>query len=352
MSGRVRRGAAPATDAVQDPVTAAPNSERETGLDSKGPMATDFVSDIEVLDNAVPATPKRRPGLLYGLVHTARPKQWVKNVLVFAAPGAAGALTEPGVFAQTALAFALFSIAASGTYFVNDARDVHADRLHPKKRHRPIAAGIVPLWLGWTVGILLMVGAVATAFAVGTVGLGAIVAVYVLLTLNYSIWMKHIALLDIAVVAAGFILRALAGGVATGVPISQWFVIVTSFGSLFMVIAKRRAEFSDAGEDAHRTRAALAGYSVELLEHMRTVSSAVTITAYCLWAFEKAGAADSGGIWFELSIAPFLLALFRYAMVCDQGRGGAPEEVILGDRMLQVIGLAWLATFAVGIYVG
>lgn len=318
-------------------------------------MTTETASDLDVADvSATSPTPTARrswkttlPG---GLLREARPKQWIKNVLVFAAPGAAGMLMHRAVFVDAVVAFALFSLAASGTYFVNDARDVDADRHHPRKRHRPIAAGIVPVWLGWTMGIGLMAVSTALAFGLGTWQLGLVISIYLVLTLNYSIWMKHIALLDIAVVAAGFILRALAGGVATGVPISEWFIIVTSFGSLFMVVAKRRAEFHDVGDDAaHKTRASLADYSVDLLNHMRTVSSAVCISAYCLWAFERADQVGEA-IWFQLSIAPFLLALFRYAMVCDQGRGGAPEEVILGDRMLQILGLVWIGCFAVGLY--
>lgn len=318
-------------------------------------MTTDTAPDLDVADASAlsPAPTARRswkqtlPG---GLLREARPKQWVKNVLVFAAPGAAGMLLDRTVFADTMLAFVLFSFAASGTYFVNDARDVDADRQHPHKRHRPIAAGIVPVWLGWAVGVALMVASIALAFGFGTWQLGLVISIYLVLTLNYSIWMKHIALLDIAVVSAGFILRALAGGVAAGVPISEWFIIVTSFGSLFMVVGKRRAEFHEVGEDAaHKTRASLADYSVDLLNYMRTVSSAVCVSAYCLWAFERASQVGEA-IWFQLSIAPFLLALFRYAMVCDQGRGGAPEEVILGDRMLQVLGLVWIGCFAVGVY--
>lgn len=323
-------------------------------------MTTETAPDLDVADPPSGPEPSGGPAarrswkqtLVGGLLREARPKQWVKNVLVFAAPGAAGMLLQRPVFVEALFAFVVFSLAASGTYFVNDARDVDADRHHPRKCHRPIAAGVVPVWLGWLVGVGLMAASLGLAFASGNWQLGLVLAIYLTLTVNYSIWMKHIPLLDIAVVAAGFILRALAGGVATGVPISEWFIIVTSFGSLFMVVAKRRAEFHDVGEDAAgKTRAALAGYSVDLLNHMRTVSSAVCIVGYCLWAFEKADQVGEA-IWFQLSIAPFLLALFRYAMVCDQGRGGAPEEVILGDRMLQALGLVWIGCFAVGIYAG
>lgn len=283
-----------------------------------------------------------------GLLREARPKQWVKNVLVFAAPAAAGALSlsAPAKLGRTLLAFVAFSLAASGTYFLNDARDVEADRMHPKKCRRPIAAGIVPLWLGYTVGVGLLLLSVVMSWLLVNPGLAAAIAVYVTITTSYSIWLKHVPILDIVLVAAGFVVRAIGGGLAAPVRLSQWFLIVASFASLFMVAGKRHAEHMDLGDDAGSHRRTLEAYTPEFLNHVRTTSSAVTILAYCLWAFEKGG----GSIWFSLSVAPFVVALYRYAMRVEAGHGGAPEEVVLGDRFLQVAGLVWAALFAIGVY--
>ena len=298
---------------------------------------------------AAPAPDRPRPSLVAGLVRTARPKQWIKNVLVFAAPGAAGVLTEPDVLGLTALAFLLFCVAASGTYFLNDSLDVEADRRHPTKRFRPIAAGVVPVGLARVVGAVLLAVAIVAAFPVGGWELALVVGAYVVLTLSYSFYLKHQPVIDMAAVAAGFVLRTIAGGVAADVPISQWFLIVASFGSLFMVSGKRAAEFAEMGEDRTATRAALGAYTAGFLRYLRGVTSAIAIAAYCLWAFEKAEAAG-GQIWFELSIVPFVLGILRYALLLESGQGGAPEEVVLGDRTLQVFGALWVVVFAAGVY--
>ena len=195
--------------------------------------------------------------MVLGLLRLARPKQWVKNVLVFAAPGAAGVLDERGALVDTLLAFVCFCMAAAGTYFLNDVRDVEADRRHPTKRLRPVAAGTVPVGVATALGVLLLVGAIALGWAVRW-PLAATVAGYAALTTSYSAVLKHVAVVDVVAVAAGFVLRAIAGAAATGVPISDWFFIVTSFGSLFMVTGKRGAEAAEIGDDASAVRPSLA----------------------------------------------------------------------------------------------
>lgn len=291
-----------------------------------------------------------RLALARGLVRTARPKQWVKNVLVLAAPGAAGALTHVHPLLVTLGAFGIFCLVSSGTYFVNDSLDVAADRRHPTKRHRPIASGVVPVPLAWATGSVLLALGIGLAWLLAGTNLTIVVAAYVAVTLAYSTWLKHEAVLDIAAVAAGFLLRAIAGGLAIAVPLSDWFVIVASFGSLFMVAGKRYAEHRELGEHRGGHRATLATYSLGFLRYVRSLSSAVAIAAYCLWAFEKAAPAGHAAIWFELSIAPFVLAVLRYALLIDTGQGAAPEEVVLGDRTIQALGLLWVLVFALGVY--
>lgn len=292
------------------------------------------------------------------LLVEARPKQWVKNLLVFAAPGAAGVIDQPKPFLQTLGAFACFCLAAAGTYFLNDAADVEADRLHPKKRFRPIAAGDISVPLGRAVGVAAIVVAVLLALVINW-HLAIVVACYVTLTTAYSIWLKHIPVVDVVAVSAGFVLRAIAGAAAVDVPISNWFFIVASFGSLFMVVGKRRAEAGEMGEGEAATRSTLGAYSRDYLIQLQTVSMSVVLVGYCVWAFEKAtgtgtdlaAAAESSIPWFQLSIVPFALAVLRYAFLVDTGQGGAPEEIVLRDRSIQLMVLAWAALFAVGVYV-
>jgi decaprenyl-phosphate phosphoribosyltransferase len=291
----------------------------------------------------------RKDSLPAGLLRTARPRQWVKNVLVFAAPGAAGVLGHPGPFLRTLAAFGIFCVTASGIYFVNDALDQAADRLHPTKRYRPVASGVVPINLAYAVGGGLMVAGILLALLVKG-QLALVMTIYVGITFAYNLWLKDEAVVDLAAVASGFVLRAIAGGVAAGVVLSNWFLIVASFGSLFMVAGKRHAEHLDLGDSREDHRATLGQYSLSFLRYVRSVASAVAIAGYCVWAFEKAAVAGHGAIWFQLSIAPFVLAVLRYALLLDAGQGGAPEDIVLGDRPIELMGAAWIFLFALGVY--
>jgi len=283
-------------------------------------------------------------------LRTARPKQWTKNVLVFAAPAAAGVLDQRDAILQTLVAFVGFCLAASGTYFLNDANDAEADRLHPTKRLRPIAAGDLDARTARIIAVVLIVLALAVTAPVNDFKLAGVVGGYVVITLSYTMWLKYEPVIDLAAVASGFVLRAIAGGAATGVPLSDWFLIVAGAGSLFIVTGKRHAEQVELGSDSLEHRRTLGEYSTAFLGYVRAVASGVMITAYCLWAFENA-ASTGDETWFRLSIVPFVIAVLRYALVIDQGGGGAPEEVVLSDRVLQVVGFVWILTFALGVHV-
>lgn len=291
-----------------------------------------------------------RAALLGGLVRTARPKQWTKNVLVLAAPAAAGVLDDADALVETIVAFTAFCLAASATYFFNDALDADADRLHPRKRHRAVAAGVVTVPSALAIAGVLAAAALVLSFAAST-ALAAVVAGYLALTVAYSLWLKHEAVLDLAAVAAGFVLRLIAGGLAVGVPISEWFLIVAGAGSFFMATGKRHAETLELGDGAAAHRASLEEYSPTFLLYLRALSSGVAVLAYCLWAFQEA---DVGAepVWYELSIVPFVLGTLRYALLLDRGGGGAPEELVLSDRPLLAIGALWVVTFGVAVYAG
>jgi decaprenyl-phosphate phosphoribosyltransferase len=283
------------------------------------------------------------------LVATARPKQWVKNVLVVAAPAAAGVLNEGSAIFDTFVAFVAFCLAASGTYFLNDAFDVEADRLHARKRFRPIAAGEVPVRTAQLCGVVLILCGIGIGFLTGW-KLPVVITTYIVFTTTYSAWLKHVAVVDLGMVAAGFVLRLIAGAVAVDVPISVWFFIVGSFGSLFMVAGKRHAEHLDLGVERAGHRPTLSEYSLEYLGYVRSVASGVAMVGYCLWAFEKS-TGIAGVPWYELSIVPFVLAILRYALLVERGEGGAPEEIVLRDRPLQVMGVLWALTVGIGLYV-
>jgi decaprenyl-phosphate phosphoribosyltransferase len=317
---------------------------------------TDAIADISALARLEPGWSsrpvhgdQRSVHLAMSLLRAGRPKQWIKNVLVFGAPGAAGLLTHPAVLARTTAAFGIFCLAASGTYLVNDTIDVEADRLHPVKCRRPIASGEVPIRVALGAATAAIVLSVALA-ALLSWKLAAVTAIYAALTISYTLRLKNEPVLDIGAVAGGFVLRAVAGGVAVGIPLSSWFLIVASFGSLFMVVGKRQGEHTTLGADRAQHRETLATYTLEYLRYIRNVASAGTILAYCLWAFDRAGMAGTDVFWFQLSIAPFILGIFRYGLLIEGGLAEAPEEAVMGDRVLQVLGLMWTVLFAFGVY--
>ncbi len=285
---------------------------------------------------------------LPALVRACRPRQQVKNLLVAAAPGAAGVLTHPSVAERVAVAFACFCLLSSATYLLNDVRDRQEDARHPRRRLRPIAAGELSVTAAVSAAIVLALVGLAAAFAV-SLALAGVGAGYLALTISYSAWLRRIAVADLVAVSACFVLRALAGGAATGVPVSKWFMMVTCFGALFLVSGKRYAELRNEGVLA-ATRASLGDYSESYLRFVMILAAAVGSAAYCLWAFHGKG--SDGLSWYEVTIVPFVMWLLRYGLLIDQGAGQSPEELVLGDRFLLAVSALWVALFACAVYVG
>ncbi|WNV84340.1 decaprenyl-phosphate phosphoribosyltransferase [Umezawaea sp. Da 62-37] len=283
-----------------------------------------------------------------GLIKTARPHQWTKNVLVLAAPFVSTRILDIDVLRSAALAFAAFCLAASSIYLVNDAIDVSADREHPKKRFRPIAAGVVPVPLAYGASGVLMLGSLATAAAANWT-LVVIMAVYLVVQLGYCLGLKHQPVLELCVVASGFLLRCIAGGVAAGIVPSQWFLLVTAFGSLFIVAGKRYAEIKLFESTGAAIRHSLTKYSETYLRFVWATSAAVVNMTYGLWAFEISQRAHNQ--WGALSMVPFVIAVLRYAVDVDSGKAGAPDEMARTDHVLQVLGVIWLGTLTLAIYV-
>ena len=298
-----------------------------------------------------PVTPQpaRTPiGVTVGLLRTMRPRQWVKNVLVLAAPYTAGDVFVPGIATDLLVAFAAFSLAASSIYLINDAMDVAADRAHPTKRNRPIASGVVPVPLALGGAVVLMLGSLALG-VLASWELVALIAVYLGVQLGYCFGFKHQPVLDICIVASGFLLRAVAGGVATGIPLSQWFLLTAGFGSLFMVAGKRYAERMLADRTGAKIRKSLERYSASYLRFVWALSATVMITTYCLWAF-AIGQQQHDMMWSAISIVPFVVAVLRYSVDVDNGNGGEPEAIALADRVLQVLAVGWVATLTAAVY--
>ncbi|SER94068.1 decaprenyl-phosphate phosphoribosyltransferase [Corynebacterium cystitidis] len=301
--------------------------------------------------NVTRTAPKNLPD---AMIKALRPKQWMKNVLVVAAPLAAGleAFTARTLI-DVAIAFVAFCLAASAIYLINDARDVDSDREHPTKRFRPIASGMLPINLAYGMAVVLILAAIGVSFlATDGLALAIVVGVYIALQLGYCFGWKHIPVIDIALVSSGFMLRAMAGGVAAGIELSQWFLLVAAFGSLFMASGKRYAELLLSERTGAKIRKALEGYTPTYLRFVWTLSATAVVMSYSLWAFELSNVTEgSGSIWYQISLVPFVIAILRYAADVDRGHGGAPDEIALQDRVLQILAIAWLACIVMAVYV-
>ncbi len=287
-----------------------------------------------------------------GVIRAMRPRQWLKNLLVLAAPlaalGGGVRYDYSDVILKVSIAFVAFCLAASSVYLVNDARDVEADRQHPTKRFRPIAAGVVPEWLAYTLAVVLAVASLGISWLV-TPNLAFVMAIYIAIQLAYCFGLKHQAVLDICIVSSGFLIRAIAGGVAAGIPLSQWFLLVMAFGSLFMAAGKRYAELQLAERTGAKIRKALESYTITYLRFVWTMSATAVVLCYGLWAFERDG---SRGSWFAISMIPFTIAILRYAIDVDGGMAGEPEEIAFSDHVLQLLAVAWIGTVGAAVLFG
>jgi 4-hydroxybenzoate polyprenyltransferase len=279
-----------------------------------------------------------------------RPRQWTKNGIVFLALvfsyGQEYHLREPDTWIpkliEALLAFVCFCLVCSADYLVNDIRDIDADREHPTKRNRPIAAGLLPVRTAWVAAGVLAVSGISLAFAVDW-RMGCVVLGYLLMMLAYTYVLKHMVLIDLFVIATGFVLRAMAGALAIDVPISPWLYVVTALGALFLGINKRRAELVLLEQGAGNHRQILDEYTIPMLDQMGSIVTGALIMAYGLYTFTAEGLPSNHSMMLTI---PFVLyGIFRYMYLVNvKGEGGSPEEVLLRDvpTMLTLVG--WVAT--------
>jgi decaprenyl-phosphate phosphoribosyltransferase len=309
-------------------------------LPATAPACDGHIAD----DGSAPVVrPRGRPRALLAL---ARPRQWLKNALVIAAPGAAGALGHDDVPGRVLVACIGFCLISAGIYALNDVRDRHEDRRHPRKRLRPVAAGeIAPpdaVLFGCVVIVCGLVMCTAVTPLLTLVGFG-----YLALTVSYSWVWRHVRVLDLIALAGGFVLRALAGGVAAPVGLSRWFVLVVTCAALFVATGKRLAELLRSVTTGTRGRRVLRRYSARGLRRVLAVSQGGALFAYCVWAFELP---DIDGVpWRLLTVIPFTVCLLRYGRIMRAGAGEAPEEVVVSDSVMATAGLAWLVLFGLSV---
>ncbi len=285
--------------------------------------------------------------MLRAIIRSMRLKQWTKNAFVLAAVVFDRQLDHPQAVLRSLAAFFLFCLLSSSVYLINDILDVEADRRHPTKRFRPIAAGQLPIPVAAGVAALLVVFSLAVSFYLST-WFGAIGLVYFLTNLLYSTYLKHVALIDVMILAAGFVLRV-AGGVSViqVQRFSPWLYVVTTLLALYIGLGKRRAELSEMAEEAINTRRVLDGYSIDLLDQLITIVSSATIVSYSLYTFSAPNVPENHTMMLTI---PFVIyGVFRYLyLIKIKNAGSVPEELLLKDRPLQAtIGLWGLAVIIV-----
>lgn len=263
---------------------------------------------------------------------------------MFAVPLASGDLGTSNAVFKSLCAFFAFTTLSAATYLVNDIRDVAQDRLHPKKKNRPIASGQLSIRRAIMASIVLGAAGISLPIFFGLWNLVAVLSAYATLQVGYQLVLKNIVLIDLVVVSSGFVLRAMAGGLAAGILISPWFITVTAASAMFIVSGKRFCEFRNHGENGE-TRNSLRGYSESYLRVVWTSSMGLALVFYLLWSVEIGG---DGKHWLALLTAlPFTLVLLRYAHHIDSGDAESPEDVVLGDVAIKVLVLFWALLFAV-----
>jgi 4-hydroxybenzoate polyprenyltransferase len=286
--------------------------------------------------------------MIKALLKTMRPRQWPKNIFIFAALVFDKQLLNPDAFLRTLAGFALFCLVSSSVYIFNDLADLEADRQHPEKKNRPIASGKLSVSVAWIAGIALVIIAVGLSLFL-TRGFETVLAVYFLINMAYSKWLKHIPIVDVLVIATGFVLRVHAGVTLIQVQrFSPWLYVVMTLLALFLGFGKRRAELALLAQGAGSHRKVLDGYTLPLLDQYIMIVSGTTIVAYSLYTFSAPNVPENHSMMLTI---PFMMyAIFRYLYLIEvKHAGGAPEEILLSDRPFQIAMFLW-AAFVLAIF--
>jgi 4-hydroxybenzoate polyprenyltransferase len=285
------------------------------------------------------------------LLVAMRPRQWPKNGLVFVPLAFTLNLQDPTLVWRSVVTFVCFCALSSAGYLLNDVVDIEADRAHPTKRLRPIAAGKVPVGVAFVLGVGLVIFGLAGTFMLSFL-LGLLALSYALLTAVYSLTLKHIVLLDIFGIAGGFVLRAAAGAVAIDVPISPWLYIATLLGALLIALGKRRTELETLGvENAIGHRRNLEAYSIEFIDQLILIISGAALMTYALYTFSAENLPKNHSMMITIPVVMY--GLFRYLFLIREGEiGGTPEELLFRDRPLLISVIVWALLAVTMLYLG
>jgi 4-hydroxybenzoate polyprenyltransferase len=286
------------------------------------------------------------------LIRSLRPEQWLKNGFVLAPMVFSGLLDNPEAWGRGVLAAAAFCAASSAVYLVNDVLDREADRSHPSKCTRPIAAGEISVGTALATAVVLAAAAMAAAFVLGNL-FAAVLASYILLVVLYSAVLKRVVFVDVLVLAAGFVLRVVGGAVAIGVPVSRWLLLCAYLLALYLALGKRRSELALLGNDAGTHREVLGHYTLALVDQAISVVLGATVLAYTLYTVAPETVIKVGSEGLMATVPVVLYGLFRYLYLLHRSDlGGSPTRVLVTDQPLLITVLVWLGVAAVVIGVG
>ena len=284
------------------------------------------------------------------LLTAMRPKQWSKNILVFAGTIFAQDLLNPDILLNSILAFVLFCMISSSTYLINDVVDRKKDAMHPVKKNRPIAAGIVSVPLAISTAAILIVISNVSSYLIDP-RFGIIITCYFITTLLYSLWLKRVLILDVMIIASGFIFRAVGGTFAINEHVSSWLIICTMFLALFFALNKRRAELISLGDNAGNVRKTLANYDVNFLDQMINTVTATCLVTYALYTLDSETVAKFDTRNLVLTLPFVIYGLFRYLYLAYHlNLGETPDITMLRDKPILLCGLLYLVTVVIIIY--
>jgi decaprenyl-phosphate phosphoribosyltransferase len=289
----------------------------------------------------------RAASRLHAAIRTARPQQWPKNLLVFAAPLAGASLGRHDGLAYAFVAFVAFVAASCAVYFVNDVVDADRDRAHPVKRDRPVASGQLPAAYALLLAAVCALVAEAAGLCIREPRLCLVVTIYLAASASYSLWLKRVPVVELSLVASGFVLRALGGAIVTHVPPSGWFLLVCSLGALLVATAKRAGELQLLGPEQARHRPVLRRYSAAGLRSGQRALAVIMVVAYILWALGEPHAPLRA--WHLASALPLAAALLRFDRLAARSAGTAVEDLISRDVPMLCCELAWLTLFVIGL---
>ncbi len=280
------------------------------------------------------------------LIKLMRPHQYIKNLFIFLPIFFALKITQTDLLLDALLAFIAFSLAASAIYTLNDFRDIEDDKDHPKKKNRPLASGAISK----SQAIVIMSVLFVLGFSMMTVlslEATAILAAYVLLNIAYSFSLKHVAIIDVVIIAIGFVLRLFVGSAVTGIPLSMWIVVMTFLLALFMALAKRREDVLIYMETGKKMRKVVDGYNLQFLDTAMAIMASIVIVSYVMYTTSAEVILRINSPYLYLTSLFVVLGVLRYLQIAFvMGDSGSPTKIVLKDRFIQLVLLGWIASFA------